>query len=301
MRISGTTKLTGLIGNPVEHTVSPVLHNSLFMAMNINGIYVPVKAADGSLKVVVNGLKAAGFAGFNITIPYKEAILEYTDEFSEEVKLLGVANTVKIADGKLYAYNTDADGFARAFEEQTGSDFQRKSVCILGAGGTAKALAVKIALKAAERVSIINRTEVKAAELASYVNHVIADKDCTGKESTGKVAFAEVLGSIEALRALNECDIIVNTTSVGMYPDIDSSPIEQGFLFHSKQIIYDVIYNPTQTKLLAAAKANGCKTVNGAGMLFYQGLKAFEIFLDTVVPDWISSCLMAEFLKYLGT
>jgi shikimate dehydrogenase len=203
---------------------------------------------------------------------------------------------VKIADGKLSGYNTDADGFARAFEEQTGTGFQHKSVCILGAGGTARALAVKIALKDAEKVSIINRTEVRALELASYVNHVLINNGYTGE-----VAFAAVSGSAEALRSLNECDIIVNTTSVGLYPDINSSPIEQGFLFNNKQIVYDVIYNPAQTKLMADAKANGCKTVNGAGMLFYQGIKAFEIFMDTVVPVEISTCLMTDFLKYLGT
>lgn len=294
MRVTGTTKLTGLIGNPVEHTVSPVLHNSLFNALGINGIYVPLKVPAGSLKDAVKGLKAADFTGFNVTIPYKEEILEYVDEVSEEVKLLGTVNTVKIADGKLYGFNTDADGFIRAFREQTGTGFEQKQVCLLGAGGTAKALAVKIAMEGAAKVSIINRTGTKAIELATAVNKVL---EKTG--SSEKIAFAALAGTAEALQMLSSCGIIVNTTSVGMHPDTVSSPIQQDFALQSRQIVYDVIYNPAQTKLLQAAKAIGCKTVNGAGMLYYQGLKAFEIWMDTTVPEEISVSLSTEFLKYL--
>ncbi len=293
-RINGTTKLIGLIGNPVEHTISPVLHNSLFQALGINGIYVPLKVPAGSLKDAVKGLKATGYAGFNITIPYKEEILEYVDEVSEEVKLLGTVNTVKIADGKLYGFNTDADGFMRSFQEQARTGFEQKLVCLLGAGGTAKALAVKIAMGGAAKISIINRTQAKAIELASTVNKVLLKAGCA--ETT---AYAASTGTLEALRMLKSCDIIVNTTSVGMHPNTDSSPLPDDFVFQSKQIVYDVIYNPTQTKLLQNARANGCKTLNGAGMLFYQGLKAFEIFLDTVVPEDISVNLSTEFYKYL--
>lgn len=295
MRINGTTKLTGLIGNPVEHTVSPVLHNSLFNALGINGIYVPLKVPSGCLKDAVMGLKASGFAGFNVTIPYKEEVLDCVDEVSIEAKLLGAVNTVKIDEGRLYGFNTDADGFIRAFYKQTGTGFEKKHVCLLGAGGTAKALAVKIALEGAKSIGIINRTEIKAIEIAANVNRVPADNGCTGK-----MALAAVSDTVEAVRMLNECDIIINTTSVGMHPNIDSCPLQQGFIFRSKQIVYDVIYNPIQTKLLANASANGCKTVNGAGMLFYQGIKAFEIILDTVVPEELSANLSTEFLKYLG-
>lgn len=294
MRVTGTTKLTGLIGNPVEHTVSPVLHNSLFNVLGINGIYVPLKVPAGSLKDAVKGLKAAGFTGFNVTLPYKEEILEYMDEVSEEAKLLGTANTVKIADGRLYGFNTDADGFIRAFREQTGTSFEQKQVCLLGAGGTAKALAVKIAMEGAAKVSIINRTETKAIELATAVNKVL---EKTG--SSEKMAFAAPSGTAEALQILSSCGIIVNTTSVGMHPDTVSTPLQQDFVLQSKQIVYDVIYNPAQTKLLTDAKARGCKAVNGAGMLFYQGLKAFEIWMDKTVPEEISVGLSTEFLKYL--
>lgn len=294
MRINGTTILTGLIGNPVAHTVSPVLQNSFFTAMGINGVYLPFRVPAGSIGKAVKGLKALGFAGFNVTIPYKYDIIELTDEINEEVKLLGAANTVKITDGRLYAYNTDADGFARSFEEQTKTDFKDKSVCVLGAGGTARALAVKIALKGARLVNIINRTETRAAELAVNINNILK-----GRGSAGNIAFAAEAGSEEALLQLKECDIIVNTTSAGMHPDIDNCPIKQEFVFQSRQVVYDTIYNPTQTVLLKNAKDCGCKTVNGAGMLFHQGLRAFEIWTETTVPQDISGELLVKFLDFL--
>lgn len=294
MRITGTTRLTGLIGNPVEHTVSPVLHNSLFNALGINGVYVPLRVRTGNLKDTVNGLKASGFIGFNITIPYKEEILDYIDEASEEVKLLGAANTVKIADGKLYGFNTDADGFIRAFQSQTGKGFKNKKVCILGAGGTAKALSVKIALEGAARVNIVNRTESRAIVLAAAVNKALMNSG-----TAAAAAFPVPAGSSEAAQLLSNCDIIVNTTSVGMHPDTDDSPIQKEFKFSSSQIVYDVIYNPASTKLMENAKAFGCKTINGAGMLYYQGLRSFEIWMDTNVPHEISTELSLKFLKYL--
>lgn len=293
-RINGTTKLTGLIGNPVEHTVSPVLHNSLFSAMGINGIYIPLRVPDGSLGKAVSGLKATGFTGFNVTIPYKEAILDYLDEVSEEVQLLGTANTVRISEGRLYGYNTDGDGFIRAFYEQTQSNFTGKFVCMLGAGGTARALSAKIAAEGAEMILIINRTESRAQELAIKVNQALSNK---GYDK--KTAAAAAFGSPEATHALEECDIMINTTSAGMYPETGLSPLPDDFVFRNSQIIYDVIYNPPETRLLSLAHAKGCKTANGAGMLYYQGIRAFEIWMETKIPKQIADTLAVDFLKYL--
>lgn len=294
-RVNGTTLLTGLIGNPVAHTVSPVLQNSFFSEMGINGIYLPFKVAAGDLGEAVKGLKATGFIGFNVTIPYKSDVIPLVDEASEEVGLIGAANTIKVADGKLFAFNTDADGFARAFEEQTGTGFPGKKVCVLGAGGTARALSMKIALKDAGRITIVNRTEERAAELAAGVNKAMAER---GRQEL--VAFPAGANSGEAAARLQECDIIVNTTSVGMHPDMGSSPLGAGFRFRSSQIVYDTIYNPAETVLLRDARKCGCKTVNGAGMLFYQGLKAFEIWTDTIVSEKISKTVWTDFQNYLG-
>lgn len=293
-RVNGSTKLTGLIGNPVEHTVSPVLHNTLFSMMGLNGIYIPLKPEKRSLGDAVTGLKAAGFIGFNVTIPFKEAILEYLDEASDEVRLLGTANTVHIRDGRLIGHNTDGDGFVRAFITQTGTDLKGKSICILGAGGTARTLAVKLAAEGAGRLCIINRTKSKADEIAEYINHGLA-----GMHKGRVTACTAAADSDQARSVLDQYDVIINTTSAGMYPDTDSSPVKEDIGFLSRPIVCDVIYNPAQTRFLSNARSKGCKTINGAGMLFYQGLRAFEIWNGVIVPERIVDELFAEFINYL--
>ena len=306
-RVNGTTILTGLIGNPVEHTVSPLLHNSLFSEIGINGIYIPLKTPEGSLREVVNSLRLLGFAGFNVTIPYKEQIIDFIDEISDDAKLFGAVNTVKSTEGKLIGYNTDADGFVRAFREQTGTGFYGKKVCILGAGGTARSIAVKILTEDAATLCIINRTAVKAKELASELSKLTVPDKITGTAGSnssagccGTTVFAASSGSIMSEDLLSSSDIVINTTSAGMYPNISDSPIKLGFKFKKEQIVYDVIYNPVRTKLMADAEACGCKTCNGAGMLFFQGLRAFEIWNGLNVPANVTDKLLKEFLKYLN-
>lgn len=305
IRVNGSTKLTGLIGNPVEHTVSPALHNSLFSMTGCNGIYLPIKVPAGRLKDAVNGLKAAGFIGFNVTIPYKGAILEFLDEISEEARLLEAVNTVKIEGDRLLGTNTDGDGFLRAFHEETGVSFAGSSVCVLGAGGTARTLAIKTALEGAKKICIINRTKSSAVELAVKIKGIVGDTPkaavtCRMTGSGGTPAITAVrAGSPEAMSALMQCDIIINATSVGMHPDTDACPVDAGFSFRREQIIYDVIYNPAETKLMALARRKGCLAVNGAGMLFYQGVKAFETWMRPIVPAKELSDLSVVFLKYL--
>lgn len=291
-RVDGRTKLTGLIGNPVEHTVSPVIHNSLFSYLGINGVYLPLKTEATQLEAAVRGLAALGFTGFNVTIPYKEAICGLLDEADEEVKLLGTANTVRIRDGRLYGYNTDGTGFVTAFKKQTGTDFSGKKVCILGAGGTARTLAVKVVQEGAGRVCIINRTVSKAEVIAGYINNRLS-----AGSGLREPVFTLMPGTERAREILNSFDIIINTTSVGMFPNTDASPVEDDVEFLSKPIVYDVIYNPAETRFLAAARQKGCRVFNGAGMLLWQGIRAFEIWMEISVPDDVLQDLSASFLK----
>ena len=295
LRIDGRTKLTGLIGNPVAHTVSPIIHNSLFSCLGINGIYVPLKTGEAELADAVKGLAALGLAGLNVTIPYKEAICALLDEADKEVRLLGTANTVKIKNGRLYGYNTDGTGFAAAFKKQTGTDFRGKKVCILGAGGTARTLAVKVVQEGAGNVCIINRTVSKAEEIAGYINRMLLKGS-----SLEKPVLPLMPGTYQALLALNEFDIIINTTSAGMYPNTDESPVGDDVEFLSGPIVYDVIYNPAETRFLSAARIKGCRTFNGAGMLFFQAIRAFEILMEISVPDDVLQELSASFLKYMA-
>jgi len=291
-RVDGRTKLTGLIGNPVEHTVSPVIHNSLFSYLGINGVDLPLKTEATQLEAAVRGLAALGFTGFNVTIPYKEAICGLLDEADEEVKLLGTANTVRIRDGRLYGYNTDGTGFVTAFKKQTGTDFSGKKVCILGAGGTARTLAVKVVQEGAGRVCIINRTVSKAEVTAGYINNRLS-----AGSGLREPVFTLMPGTERAREILNSFDIIINTTSVGMFPNTDASPVEDDVEFLSKPIVYDVIYNPAETRFLAAARQKGCRVFNGAGMLLWQGIRAFEIWMEISVPDDVLQDLSASFLK----
>lgn len=265
-RVTGQTKLLGIIGNPVEHSISPILHNTLSSILDLDLVYVPLKVEKEDLAIVVKALKSLDFVGFNVTIPYKKDIMKHIDENSIEAILMGAVNTVKKIDGKLYGYNTDGEGFLRSFKEEAKTSFEGKKVVLIGAGGVARPIAVKIASEGAEKISLVNRTKEKAIELAEAVNENV-------KEIVQVYNFEDKTFKM----AVEESDIVINTTSVGMTPDIKSTPIS-GSYFNGSQIVYDVIYTPFETKLLKDAKKKGCKTINGLGMLFYQGIKAYEIW-----------------------
>lgn len=264
--VTGKTKLLGLIGNPVEHSISPQLHNSLSKLMGLDLVYVPLRVDKENLEVLVKALKAVDFVGFNVTIPYKRDIMKFIDDNTKEAILMGSVNTVKKIDGRLYGYNTDGEGFLRSFKEAAGVGFKGKKVVMIGAGGAARPIAVKIAMDGAEKISIVNRTTQKSVELAEVVNENIAEivQVYNFEDKTLKFAF-------------EESDVIINTTSVGMSPDVDKSPVSNIDYFNG-QIVYDVVYNPSKTKFLSDAESRGCKVIGGIGMLFYQGINAYEIW-----------------------
>jgi len=266
-RVTGKTKLIGLIGNPVEHSISPQLHNSLSKFLGIDLVYIPLKVEKNDLEIVVKSLKALDFVGFNVTIPYKRDIMKYIDENIKDAILMGAVNTVKKLDGRLYGYNTDAEGFIRSYKEETGDGFKGKKVVLIGAGGVARSIAVKISTEGVEKISLVNRSKEKAIELADIVNENIREvvQVYSFDDKTFRMAF-------------EESEIIINTTSLGMYPDITSTPVKNTDYFKSHQTVYDVVYNPRKTKFLSDAEDKGCRIVNGLGMLFYQGINAYEIW-----------------------
>lgn len=287
--ITGRTKLLGLLGNPVEHSVSPLLHNTINALLGIDAVYLPMKVEKNRLGEMVEGLRACNFTGFNVTIPFKEEILRYVDQMSDEVRLVGSANTINNSDGRLIACNTDAEGFVRAFEEDTGNSFTAKKVIILGAGGTARSLAAKVASKGAVKLHLINRTIEKADKIAAMIKSrypVI----CKTADFKDRILLQNII---------KESDIVINTTSVGLHPNTEECPLGEDILFDRKQTVYDVIYNPFKTKLLRLAERTGCKTANGIGMLFYQGILAYEIWMDVKIPEDTLKGLYAEFINYL--
>lgn len=287
--VTGKTKLLGVIGNPIEHSISPELHNTLSAVLGNDIIYLPFRVDTGNIGKAVEGLKTLGFLGFNVTIPFKEKVIEYLHQISREAELIGAVNTVKITDGKLYGFNTDAEGFYRSFRRETETGFENKQVILLGAGGASRAISIKAALEGASKVYIVNRSIEKAENISTVINQNIDNiaKAC-GYECMQKIAPTS--------------DIIINTTPLGMYPDIGSSPVnDSDFLkfFKEGQIIVDIIYNPVKSRFLLNGEKLGLRTVNGLGMLFYQGIYAYEIWTGKTIEDEVLDKVYNAYLKVL--
>jgi shikimate dehydrogenase len=285
-RITGKTKLVGIIGCPIEHSISPQLHNSISRVFDVDLTYVPFKVQKADLENAVKGLKALNLIGFNVTIPYKKEIMKYIDENTKEALLMGAVNTVKNIDGRFYGYNTDAEGFARAFKEAVGSGFKGKSITVLGAGGASRAICVKMAIEGAEKISIINRTIEKACDITEIINN-----------NFNNIAKAYSFDACEANKVFSESQIVINATPIGMFPEVGATPLNKKMKLSKEQIVYDTIYNPVKTKLLTEAQKVGCISVNGLGMLFYQGIYAYEIWTGIKIPEEIRKELFASFIK----
>ena len=269
-RITGETRICGIIGDPVEHSMSPVMHNAAFEALGINYVYLPFHVRKEELKAAINGMRALNIAGLNVTIPHKMAVIPFLDKLDLLAGKMGAVNTVTNENGELAGYNTDASGFLQALRVQ-GVEPDGKKIVILGAGGAAKGISFILAGAGASLV-ILNRTLYRAKELASQIA-----QDCQQKIE------AMTLNEPNLKRAFDGADILVNTTSVGMTPDVDRTPVP-GHLLDSRLMISDIVYNPLETKLLREAKAAGARTIGGLDMLVWQGALAFEKWTGQKAP-----------------
>ena len=262
-----TTKLVILLGNPLGHSISPPMHNRVFEKLGMNYCYMPVEVTDKNLKKVFSGLSEMNVAGFNVTIPHKVNIIEYLDELDPLAATIGAVNTICVKDGKTKGYNTDGEGFMRSLEKEAHITVKGKRVFLLGCGGAARAIAMTLAFHGAEKIFIHNRTAKKADGLADEINKKIC-------------SCAEVVESPEdQQKAIQSCDILINSTSLGMHPYVDVLPIDESLL-SAELIVADIVYNPLMTKLLKTARSRGCTIVPGLGMLIYQGAAAFKLFTD---------------------
>ncbi|HJV34802.1 shikimate dehydrogenase, partial [Geomonas sp.] len=231
MTISGKTTLTGIIGYPVSHSLSPLMHNAAFAALSLDWVYVPFPVAPERLAEGVRGLAALGVAGFNVTIPHKVAIIPLLDRIAPEAELIGAVNTVQVKDGLLTGYNTDGIGLLAALEGKLGFTPSGRSVLVLGAGGAARSALVSLALAGASRIDIVNRSLEKGEELAA--------------ELGGRLSVTLAAAGLERLADagyLKEFDLIVNTTSVGMagdsFPGLSLAGLKSG------AVLYDMVYAP---------------------------------------------------------
>ena len=262
MEINSKTKLFGLIGHPVEHSLSPLIHNYAFKSLNLNYVYTVFDVFPEKLEDAVKGIKALGIKGVNVTIPHKEKIIKYLDVVSEEALKIGAVNTLVNEEGILKGYNTDVYGFIDSLTE-VGEKIKGKKAVVLGAGGASKAVCVALALEKINEIVIANRNVEKAKELSEYIKREF-------KVSCNYCSINEV-------EKIPEMDILVNTTSVGMYPNVEDSPVCEKVVSRAK-FVYDVIYNPFETVFLKYAKRNGIKYSNGLSMLVNQANYSFKLW-----------------------
>jgi shikimate dehydrogenase len=267
MRYPSTrTKLVVLLGTPLGHTLSPAMHNRLFEKLGMDYLYLPIEVSAEKLGTVFSGLTQMNVAGFNVTIPHKIRIMNLLDEIDPLAEVIGAVNTICVCDGRTRGYNTDGEGFLTYLEKKLSTSIKNKNVFILGSGGAARGIAMTLAFRGIAKVFLCNRTVTKATALADEINAKIR-------------ACAEAVPRTpqEIKKSLGTCDILVNTTSIGMLPNDDAMPIDQELLFNELAIA-DIVYTPLETRLLATARRMGCPTVNGLGMLIYQGALAFELW-----------------------
>jgi len=272
MPVSGKTIVCGVIGDPIEHTMSPAMHNAACKALELDFVYAAFKVTAAELGNAIAGMKALGIKGLNVTIPHKVAVIPFLDRIDPLAEKIGAVNTVVNENGALTGYNTDAMGFLRALMDR-GYEPRGKKVLLLGAGGAARAISFILAEEGAHLV-ILNRKEefTWAEDLATRIalNYEIP------------VAVGE-LNPENMERIIVDSDILVNATSVGMSPNAGQSPVPTGLLC-SNLIVFDIVYNPFETRLLREAKVAGARTIDGLEMLVWQGALAFEKFTGQEAP-----------------
>lgn len=257
------------------------MQNSAFEALSMDFVYVPFSVRPENLREGIDGIRALGFVGANITIPHKERVIELLDWVSEDARAIGSVNTILNDGGVLRGYSTDGEGFMRSLQASEGCA-ENSNPVVLGAGGSARAISYALA-KVNAKVIVANRTYDRAVKLANDLNFVI------GKE---QIVPVSLLGD-EAEEAVRSAKLLVNCTSVGMHPEVDQQPIKSEWL-HKQLFVYDQIYNPLETKLIRAAKAIGARTANGIGMLVYQGASSFRIWTGINPPaDVMENAVLA--------
>ncbi|MBR0058659.1 MAG: shikimate dehydrogenase [Methanobrevibacter sp.] len=266
MEIKGSTNIVGLIGHPVEHSFSPPMHNAAFKALEMDYVYTAFDVNPDDLENAVAGAQALNIKGFNVTIPHKIEVMKYLNEIDEVASLIGAVNTIDFKD--LKGYNTDGIGALKAIGEVT--NIKNKNVVIAGAGGASRAISFYIAKYGADKLTILNRNVDKAQKLAD---------DVLASGLIDDVSSDDIKNM-----DLKDADILINTTPVGMHPNVDDAPIASGELMHEDLVVFDAVYNPNETGLLKEAINAGAKPVYGIKMLLYQGAESFEIWTGKKAP-----------------
>lgn len=261
MIINGNTKIVGLIGHPVEHTFSPQMHNAAFSKLKMNYIYAAFNVKPENLEKAIKNAEALDIKGFNVTIPHKINVIPYLNDIDETARQIGAVNTIDFKN--LKGYNTDGIGAVKAIEEIT--KVKNKNILIAGAGGASRAIAFYLKKNNVNEITILNRNIQKAQNLADELE-----------------ATSDSITRIN--QHMENADILINTTPIGMHPNINDTPITSAEYMHEELVVFDAVYNPNKTQLLKEAIKAGAKPVYGIKMLLYQGAESFRIWTGKKAP-----------------
>lgn len=285
MALNGHTRTCGLIGNPVEHTLSPVIHNYLAQETGVNLAYVPFHVGTGLLEDAVKGAWALNLLGMNVTVPYKSDVIPFLKDIDPMAEQIGAVNTLVRTEDGYKGYNTDNPGLYRAMCSDD-VKIEDECVLILGAGGVARAVAMLLAQKGAKQVIILNRTIERAKQVADEVNGIL------GRDLVEVMCLADYDKLPEGQKYL-----AIQATSVGMHPNVDAAVIEDEAFYQKIHTGYDLIFNPSETKFMKLVKAQGGRAFNGAKMLLYQGVIAYELWTGVDVSEELADKVYAKMLE----
>ena len=271
MKIDGYTRLAAVVANPIKHSISPFIHNSAFETTNTNGVYLAWEVDATELAETVANIRRYQMYGINLSMPYKEQVIPYLDQLSEEACLIGAVNTVVNREGTLIGYNTDGKGF---FKSLPSFKISRKRLVLLGAGGAAKAILAQAILDGVSQISVFVRSS-SMGKTRPYLEKI--------QNTTGFRVDLFALEDVQDLQdSITQADLLVNATSVGM--DGSSQPIPTSIILPEKLLVADVIYQPFETPFLKWARNQGNQSINGLGMLLYQAAEAFELWTGKEMP-----------------
>ena len=270
--ISGRTRVLGVIGDPIDHTLSPAMHNAALRALELDAVYLPFHVRPARLGAAIAGVRALDLLGINVTVPHKQAVMEHLDEISDEATVIGAVNTIALTDGILKGHNTDASGILENLHSEGGLETLPPRVVLLGAGGAGRAILYALLRQAEVReILLLNRTQSKAQSLAR-------DLDPSGNRVTA--------GSFDQDHAerLRASGLLINSTAAGMFPQAEVSPLDDGRGLHRDMLVVDIVYKPQRTVLMEQAEKEGARALNGLGMLAHQGARSFAIWTGRTPP-----------------
>lgn len=276
-------ELVGVLGDPVAENPTGVMQEAAFRAVGLNWRYLTIQVKPEDLEDAIRGVRAFGMRGINLTIPHKVAVMQYLDEIAPDAQMIGAVNTVRRVGDHLIGENTDGKGFLRGLQVDAGFDPAGKRVVILGAGGAARAVSTELVLAGAAELIIVNRTPLRGEQMVADLRH----------RTGGTVSLLPWTGTYVVPP---DVDLLVNATSIGLYPDVDAMPDVDLSQARADLLVSDVVFNPPETRLLYAARERGLRTLDGLSMLVYQGVIAFELWTGRDAPEQVMKDALKEAL-----